>query len=100
MISDKRKDAISIMRKRLIEKKIKIKKRRWDAILIGTIMSIAFAVIIMRFGHYWPCDMISTLKIENIISCSRPPEENIATLYTSIYTSIQQGVSWVTNLTR
>jgi hypothetical protein len=94
MIAEKRKDAISIMRKRPIGKKIK--KRRWDAILIGTIMSIAFAVIIMRFTHYWPCDILSTLKIENIISCSRAPEENIATLYTSI----QQGVTWITNLTR
>lgn len=99
MISGKSKDSIFIMRKRPIEKQIKIKKRRWDAILIGTIMSIAFAVIIMRFSHYWPCDMISTLKIENIISCSRSPEDNIATLYTSIYTSIQQGVAWITNLT-
>jgi hypothetical protein len=95
MIAEKRKDAISIMRKMPL-KKIKIKKRRWDAILVGTIMSIAFAVIIMRFSHYWPCDILSTLKIENIISCSRPPEENIATLYTSI----QQGVAWITNLTR
>lgn len=96
MIAQKRKDAISIMRKMPLGKKIKIKKRRWDAILVGTIMSIAFAVIIMRFSHYWPCDILSTLKIENIISCSRSPEENITTLYTSI----QQGVAWITNLTR
>jgi hypothetical protein len=98
MIAEKSEDAISIMRKMPLGKETK--KRRLDAILIGTIMSIAFAVIIMRFSHYWPCDMISTLKIENIISCSRSPEENIATLYTSIYTSIQQGVGWITNLTR
>jgi hypothetical protein len=94
MIAKKSEDAISIMRKMPLGKKTK--KRRLDAILIGTIMSIAFAVIIMRFSHYWPCDILSTLKIENIISCSRSPEENIATLYTSI----QQGVAWITNLTR
>ena len=94
MIAEKKKDVISIMKKRPKEKKIK--KRRLDAILIGTVMSIAFAVIIMRFSDYWPCDIISTLKIETIISCSRSPEENIATLYTSI----QQGVAWITNLTR
>ena len=98
MIAEKSEDAISIMRKMPLGKETK--KRRLDAILIGTIMSIAFAVIIMRFSHYWPCDMISTLKIENIISCSRSPEENIAILYASIYTSIQQGVGWITNLTR
>ena len=74
----------------------KIKKRRWDAVLIGTAMSIAFAVILMRFTGYWPCDIISSLNIENIISCSRSPQENLIT----IYTSIQQGVASVANLTR
>jgi hypothetical protein len=74
----------------------KIKKRRWDALLIGTAMSIAFAVILMRFTGYWPCDIISSLNIENIISCSRSPQENLIT----IYTSIQQGVASVANLTR
>ena len=93
MIAEK-KDVISIMKKRPIEKKIK--KRRWDTILIGTIMSIAFAVMLMRFSGYWPCDIISTLNIENIISCSRSPEENAATLYASI----QQGVAWIANLTQ
>ena len=74
----------------------KIKKRRWDAVLIGTAMSISFAVILMRFTGYWPCDMITSLNIETIISCSRSPWENL----TTIYTSIQQGVASVTNLTR
>jgi hypothetical protein len=74
----------------------KIKKRRWDALLIGTAMSIAFAVILMRFTGYWPCDIISSLNIESIISCSRSPQENLIT----IYTSIQQGVASVANLTR
>ena len=94
MIAEKKKDVTSTMSKKPIEKKIK--KRRWDAILIGTIVSIAFAVILMRFSGYWPCDIISALKIENIISCSRSPEENAATLYTSI----QQGVAWIANLTQ
>jgi hypothetical protein len=94
MVAEKKKDVISIMKKRPIEKKIK--KRRWDTILIGTIMSIAFAVMLMRFSGYWPCDIISTLNIENIISCSRSPEENAATLYASI----QQGVAWIANLTQ
>lgn len=87
------KDATSIGKKP-IEKKIK--KRRWDTILIGTLMSIAFAVILMRFTGYWPCEIASTLNIENIISCSRSPHENLIT----IYTSIQQGGASVANLTR
>jgi hypothetical protein len=74
----------------------KIKKRRWDAILIGTAMSIAFAVILMRFTDYWPCEIISTLKIDNIVSCSRSLESNLG----SVYASIQQGAVWIANLTR
>jgi hypothetical protein len=75
---------------------VKIKKRRWDAVLIGTLMSTAFAVIMMRFTGYWPCEIISTLKIEDVLSCSRSPQENLAT----VYASIQQGVVWIANLTR
>jgi hypothetical protein len=74
----------------------KIKKRRWDAILIGTAVSIAFAVILMRFTDYWPCDILGALKFESILSCSRSPEENVAT----VYASIQQGAVWIANLTR
>jgi hypothetical protein len=74
----------------------KIKKRRWDAVLIGTAMSISFVVIIMKFTGYWPCEIISTLNIESMISCSRSPQDNLL----SIYTSIQQGVASIVNLTR
>jgi hypothetical protein len=74
----------------------KMKKRRWDAVLIGMAMSIAFAVILMRFTDYWPCDMLGTLKFESIVSCSRTPESNL----NSVYTSIQQGAAWIVNLTR
>ena len=75
---------------------IKIKKRRWDAVLIGTLMSTAFAVIMMRFTGYWPCEIISALKIEDVVSCSRSPQENLAT----VYASIQQGAVWIANLAR
>ena len=74
----------------------KIKKRRWDAVLIGTAMSISFVVIIMKFTGYWPCEIISTLNIESMISCSRSPQDNLL----SIYTSIQQGAASIVNLTR
>jgi hypothetical protein len=76
--------------------RVKIKKRRWDAVLIGTLMSTAFAVIMMRFTGYWPCEIISALKIEDVVSCSRSPQENLAT----VYASIQQGVVWIANLAR
>lgn len=74
----------------------KVKKRRWDAILIGTLMSVSFVVILMRFTGYWPCEIITALKIEDIVSCSRSPQDNLTTLYASI----REGVVQITNLAR
>lgn len=72
----------------------KLKKRRWDAIFIGTLMFIAFVVILMRFSGYWPCEIITSLKMEDIVSCSRSPQDNLTTLYASI----REGVVQITNL--
>ena len=72
----------------------KIKKRRWDTIFIGTLMSIAFSVLMMRYTGYWPCEILSALKIEDVVSCGRSPQDNLGT----IYTSIQQGAVWIANL--
>lgn len=72
------------------------KKKRWDALLIGTLMSIAFTVIIMRFTGYWPCEIIGALEIEDVVSCSRSPQDNLAT----VYAFIQQGAVWIANLAR
>ena len=74
----------------------KVKKRRWDAIFIGTLMSVAFVVILMRFTGYWPCEIITALKIEDIVSCSRSPQDNLITLYASI----REGVVQIANLAR
>jgi hypothetical protein len=81
------------MTKQTIPRK-EVKKRRWDAIFIGTLMSIAFSVLMMRYTGYWPCEIISTLKIEDLVSCSRSPQDNLGT----IYTFIQQGAVWIANL--
>jgi hypothetical protein len=72
----------------------KVKKKRWDAIFIGALMSIAFVVILMRFTGYWPCEIITALKIEDVVSCSRSPQDNLTTLYASI----QEGVVQIANL--
>ena len=72
------------------------KRRRWDAILIGTLMSVSFVVILMRFTGYWPCETITALKIEDVVSCSRSPQDNLITLYSSI----QEGVVQIANLAR
>ena len=70
------------------------KKRRWDAIFIGALMSFAIVVILMRFTGYWPCEIITALKIEDVVSCSRSPQDNLTTLYASI----QEGVVQIANL--
>ena len=72
------------------------KKRRWDTILIGSLVTIAFAVILMRFTGYWPCEIITALKIEEVVSCSRSPQENFST----IYSFIQGGLVQISNLVR
>ena len=81
------------MTKQTVPRK-EVKKRRWDAIFIGTLMSIAFSVLMMRYTGYWPCEIISTLKIEDVVSCSRSPQDNLGT----IYTFIQQGAVWIAKL--
>jgi hypothetical protein len=72
------------------------KRRRWDAIIIGSLVTIAFAVILMRFTGYWPCEIIATLKIEEVVSCSRSPQENFST----VYSFIQEGLVQIANLVR
>jgi hypothetical protein len=74
----------------------KLRKRRWDTIFIGTLMSIAFAVILMRFTGYWPCEIVTVLKIEDIVSCSRSPQDN----FTTLYAVIQDGLFQIANLAR
>jgi hypothetical protein len=74
----------------------KVKKRRWDAIFVGTLMSISFVVILMRFTGYWPCEIMTALKMEDIVSCSRSPQDNLITLYASI----REGVVQIANVAR
>ena len=73
-----------------------IKKRRWDAIFIGSLMIIAFTVILMRFTGYWPCEIMTALNLEDIVSCGRSPQENLTTLYAFI----QEGLVQIANLAR
>jgi hypothetical protein len=73
----------------------KIKKRWWDSILVGALMGLAFAVIIMRLTGYWPCEIISSLNIEQIISCSKSPQENIQGIYTTIQQSGSSVIGWL-----
>ena len=51
---------------------IKIKKRRWDGLVIGIFMAIGFSVIIMKLTHHWPCEIIgmvgNIIKSHHVIS--------------------------------
>lgn len=39
------------------------KKRRWDAVLVGTGMIIAFSIIMTRLTGYSPCDLVDALPV-------------------------------------
>ena len=55
------------------------KKRRWDAAVVAVGMVIGFSIIVMKITGYWPCNIISTLQI-NQISCSKSIQENVSSI--------------------
>ena len=60
---------------------IKIKKRRWDGLIIGIFMAIGFSVIIMKLTHHWPCEIIGMVgNIHQISPCDKSIEENLSSL--------------------
>ena len=58
-----------------MENKAKKKNRRWDAIVVGIGMALAFSMIIMKITGYWPCRIAITLHI-NQIPCDKSIQEN------------------------
>jgi hypothetical protein len=59
-------------------KEEKHKKRRWDAIVVGIGMSIAFVIVLMKLTGYWPCEILS-LRIEEI-SCDKSIQDNMISI--------------------
>ena len=60
---------------------IKVKKRRWDGLVIGIFMAIGFSVIIMKLTHHWPCEIIGMVgNIHQISPCDKSIEENLSSL--------------------
>lgn len=51
------------------------RKKRWDAILVGAGMIIAFSIVMMRLTGYFSCDIIDALDIINT-SCDSWMETN------------------------
>lgn len=54
------------------------KKRRWDAVVVGIGMSIAFVIVLMKLTGYWPCEILS-LRIKEI-SCDKSFQDNIISI--------------------
>jgi hypothetical protein len=46
------------------------RKRRWDAILVGTGMVVAFSIVMMRLTGYFPCDIVDALAITDVTCAS------------------------------
>ena len=65
--------------KKIKTKKVKQKKRRWDAILVGIAMITAFIIVLMKLTGYWPCEIILSLRIEQI-SCDKSIQDNLISI--------------------
>ena len=62
-----------------MENKAKKKNRRWDAVVVGIGMVLAFSMIIMKITGYWPCRIATTLHIKQV-SCDKSIQENTSSI--------------------
>src|ERR1051326_6352653 len=62
-----------------MENKAKKKNRRWDAVVVGIGMALAFSMIIMKITGYWPCRIATTLHIKQV-SCDKSIQENTSSI--------------------
>jgi hypothetical protein len=53
-------------------KHTKVRKKRWDAILVAVGMIISFILILVKLTGYWPCDIVNILNLDGIgnVFCS------------------------------
>ena len=51
------------------------RKRRWDAVLVGIGMTVAFSLVITRLTGFSPCDAVDALRITDV-GCSSWVEMN------------------------
>ncbi len=42
------------------------RKRRWDAVLVGIGMTVAFGLVITRLTGFSPCDAVDALRITDV----------------------------------
>ena len=59
-----------------VSKPRKSRKKRWDAVLVGIGMTVAFSIVLMRLTGYFPCDIVNALQPAAAISCGDSVESN------------------------
>lgn len=67
----------------------KPKKRRWDAILVGVGMSVAFVIVLMKITGYFPCDIVNSLQMSAKIDCGDSVESNFGAFFNWVKDSIR-----------
>lgn len=63
------------------DKPIKNRKKRWDAILVGVGMTVAFSIVLMRLTGYFPCDIVNALQPSAAINCGDTVESNFGAFF-------------------
>ena len=58
-------------------KKSRTKKRRWDAIVVGVVFSIAFALLITKVAQLTPCEILNHFNIDTK-ACNLAGDRNTA----------------------
>ena len=46
------------------ETTLRTKKRRWDAVIVGIVFSLAFVLLITKVAHVTPCEAINYFSID------------------------------------
>ena len=58
-------------------KKSRTKKRRWDAIVVGVVFSIAFSLLITKVAQVTPCEILNHSNIDTK-ACNLAGDSNTA----------------------
>lgn len=74
---------MAAIRPKTTDRQNKTKKRRWDVILVGTGMTVAFSIIMMKLTGYFPCDIVNALPqtASAHLNCGNSVESNFGTFF-------------------
>lgn len=63
------------------DKPLSGKKKRWDTILVGIGMTVAFIIVLMRLTGYFPCDIVNALQPSTALNCGDSVESNFGAFF-------------------